>query len=54
MIDIFLPRGAIVECLDRLGYGAKSRRKVMSSRLGLKRLNDPSLGINLRVFHFTA
>ena len=26
-------RGAVVECLDRLGYGAESRRKVVSSRL---------------------
>ena len=27
-------RGAVVEWLERCGYGAESRRKVVSSRLG--------------------
>ena len=30
-----IERGAVVECLQWLGYGSDSRRKVMSSRLGL-------------------
>ena len=35
-------RGAVVEWLERLGYGAESRRKVVSSRLGfaMRRLEN--------------
>ena len=31
---IVLERGTVVECLKQLGYGAESRRKFVSSRLG--------------------
>ena len=31
---IVLERGTVVEWLEQLGYGAESRRKVVSSRLG--------------------
>ena len=35
-------RGAVVEWLERLGYGAKSRRKVVNSSLGfaMRRLEN--------------
>ena len=37
-------RGAVVEWLERLGYGAESRRKVVNSRLGFAiRLLENSL-----------
>ena len=33
-IWIIVERGAVVEWLERCGYGADSRRKIVSSRLG--------------------